>query len=458
MKKQSKNRVATFTAAALSLALLAACSVAPGSTGTTGMTGTSKPAGSEGVKQYTAAPAVARYDEVNNYYTAVNSPQKPVLSVEMAKALRSFSRESFRLLFQSKADDNLLYVPLSLYMDLSMLTDATTSQTRADLDRALNQGEDITAQARQEAMKALLYSYNKEIVEGDIKARLANAIWLKDSYKYTDGYQQLLEDVYQADSYTWAQGAEKSASAAMGRWVEDNTFGLLPASTIPDDLPRSTTLMVLLNALYYKCSWGFEFDPELNTKAPFQLPDGSTVEAEFMNQTIYKSRGVIEAQYQAADIIMSDLSRMRFVLPNEGIEPEDLLENDGFWRDLLDLQADDSAIVNWTIPKSDVNGKMDLLPLLEDLGLGSLMKFMDMSAGLEGSPDAFLSEATQAVRIKMHEKGVEAAAVTVLAVDESAPMNPPEIDMKLDRPFFAALISPEGQAIFLAYIEVPQSK
>ena len=137
---------------------------------------------------------------------------------------------------------------------------------------------------------------------------------------------------------------------------------------------------------------------------------------------------------------MSDLSRMRFVLPNEGIEPEDLLENDGFWRDLLDLQADDSAIVNWTIPKSDVNGKMDLLPLLEDLGLGSLMKFMDMSAGLEGSPDAFLSEATQAVRIKMHEKGVEAAAVTVLAVDESAPMNPPEIDMKLDRPFFAAQI------------------
>ena len=139
----------------------------------------------------------------------------------------------------------------------------------------------------------------------------------------------------------------------MGRWVEDNTFGLLPASTIPDDLPRSTTLMVLLNALYYKCSWGFEFDPELN-KGSFQLPDGSMVEAEFMNQTIYKSCGVIEAQYcgrhhhvRPAACASSSLTKAS--------SPRSA-ENDGFWREFWTYRQM-TCNRQLTILKSDVNGK-----------------------------------------------------------------------------------------------------
>ncbi len=463
------KRYRSGTAAALLLAasLFTGCVAQSGPTvkpsptptpGTTPPPGTSQPTTSEntdleGVKRVTTSPALATYDTSWRFTNKLQDG--PGVPDPVAQAIRKFSAVSFTALQAERAesgDENLLYVPLSLYIDLAMLTDATAGRTRADLDGALNQGFEITAEERQQAIKQIMLSFNKQITEGDLRSSLSNGIWLKDTLTYKPEYAKILEEVYQADSYNFSAGAEVNARKSMGEWIKEKTNGLLDESALPDDFPNPTTIMALLNALYYRSSWGSPFEEKNNTQGKFNTTDLTTVDAEFMNQTLTKSRALVRDKYQAADIVMSDLSRMRFILPNEGVDGRGLTAETDFYNDLLDLQAEDSAIVHWSVPKSDIDGKMDLLPLLENLGLGDLSKSMDLSAGLEGSGDAFLSAATQAVRIKMNEKGVEAAAVTVLGVDESTPQNPLEITMNLNRPFYAALLSPDGQVVFMAYI------
>ncbi len=457
-----RKRVKSLLALALAAALFTGCvstrtpTTNPGPTPTPGTTspgtsGTEEPV--TGVKKVTTQAALAVYENPWRYQQVVG--EEPGVPTSVANAIRKFSETSFNHLLEN-GEENVLFVPLSLYMDLAMLTEATAGQTRQDLDEALNQGFPVTNEERQQAMKFLMLSLNKQITEGDMQSRLSNALWLRDGLSYKEAYAKILQEVYQADSYTFAPGSVDKARKVMGEWIEEKTNGLLDESALPDDFPRPTTLLALLNALYYRSSWSVPFDEALNTEGQFQPSTGEAIAATFMNQTFAKSRALVREDYQVADILMSDLSRMRFLLPDEGVSGQSLPSTSTFYTDFLALDAPDTAIVHWSVPKSDVDGKMDLFPLLENLGLSDLSKSMDMSAGLDGSDDAFLSAATQAVRIKMNEKGVEAAAVTVLGVDESAPMDPLEISMTLDRPFYAALFSPEGQVIFMAYIENPQ--
>ncbi len=407
-----------------------------------------------GVKHVTVAPALAKYAVAWDHVTKLNESEDQV-SAKVASAIRAFSSESFTSLLKQKEQANLSFVPLSLYMDLAMLADSADGATKTDLEKALNQGQNITTEERQSAMKALMLAFNKEITEGDMKSQLSNSVWLRDPVTYKSSYADVLENVYQADSYTWSRGAEAETKTEMGKWIKEKTSGLLDENALPSDFPREDTLLAFMNALYYRASWGSPFEESQNTQGTFNQSDSAKFDVTFMNQTFSQSRALVRQDYQAADIVMADMSRMRFILPAEGVNGEDLVNSEEFYKDLFTLDAPDTGIVHWSVPKSEIDGKMDLLPLLDDLGLGALTSSMDLSAGLEGTGDVFLSDATQAVKIKMNEKGVEAAAVTVLGATTSAPLDPLEITMKLDRPFYMALLSPDGQVVFMSYVAQP---
>ena len=77
----------------------------------------------------------------------------------------------------------------------------------------------------------------------------------------------------------------------------------------------------------------------------------------------------------------------------------------------------------------------------------------DFSVAADVEPGTYnLSAAVQQVRIKVDEKGIEAAAVTVLGVSESAIIVNDEMDMILDRPFLFTVTTPSGLPMFISYV------
>ena len=74
---------------------------------------------------------------------------------------------------------------------------------------------------------------------------------------------------------------------------------------------------------------------------------------------------------------------------------------------------------------------------------------------LKDDEDTYLSSAQHAVRVKVDEEGVEAAAFTVMMMENAAYMTGDEVDFILDRPFLFVITGANGLPLFTGIVETP---
>ena len=142
--------------------------------------------------------------------------------------------------------------------------------------------------------------------------------------------------------------------------------------------------------------------------------------------------------------------RMVFVLPDEGVTPESLLQRQGF---LTELTGDyNAAELVWSVPKFDVKSSTGLNEVLQALGVTEV--FGD-SADFTPLTDngAVVDSVMQAARVKIDEEGVEAAAYTEIVCADSAMMEvPPTVEMDLDRPFLFVIFDNNNVPLFVGTV------
>ena len=143
--------------------------------------------------------------------------------------------------------------------------------------------------------------------------------------------------------------------------------------------------------------------------------------------------------------------RMVFVLPDEGVTPESLLQRQGF---LAELTGDyNAAELVWSVPKFDVKSSTELNEVLQALGVTDAFDWTKADFAPLTANGAFLSSAMQAARVKIDEEGVEAAAYTELVCADSAMMEvPPTVEMDLDRPFLFAIFDYNNIPLFVGTV------
>ena len=142
---------------------------------------------------------------------------------------------------------------------------------------------------------------------------------------------------------------------------------------------------------------------------------------------------------------------MVFVLPDEGVTPESLLQRQGF---LTELTGDyNAAELVWSVPKFDVKSSTGLNEALQALGVTDA--FDGTKADFTPLTDngAVVDSVMQAARVKIDEDGVEAAAYTEIVVNESAMMEmPPTVEMELDRPFLFVIFDSSNVPLFVGTV------
>ncbi len=453
----------TALALTVMVSLLAACGVPKHSeppyvveSSQPGTEHTAPPEAGDTVKRLTSAPDGARYSSL--YQMMEAKPQQSEHFSRLVEALNSFSQNSFDYLMATETPgENLLYAPVSLYVDLAMLAEAANGTSMTALDQVLDPEQNLDRETRALAIRELMEVLNRSITEEDSVSQMSNAFWLREGLSLKENYRERLENSYWADSYTWQPGAEAEANREIGQWVEEKTHELIPSDAVPESIPGPEDVLALLNALYYKSGWQDHFGSEMNEVMDFHLTDGSSIEATFMNLTVSNHLGLKRDSYQLGVKPLTDGATMHFILPNEGETLESVARTETFWADLLQAEAaTDEYEIYWRIPKSDIDGKLSLLPMLSDLGLGEHINLLDLSHGIAGGAEGLaLSAVDQMVRIKTHEKGIEAAAVTIIMAPTAAPLTKPLLDMTLNRPFYCALVSSEGIPLFITRVDNP---
>ena len=203
------------------------------------------------------------------------------------------------------------------------------------------------------------------------------------------------------------------------------------------DKPDPRLVMALVNALYFKGTWSFEFDEKIR-KEDFTSIEGNKSKVEMMTSSQLLSYGEYDGFRMVSLPYGNGAFSMDVILPSE---------DEDFGKAVSRFNAEtlrglsrslDRAKVNLKLPKFTFEYEASLNEILQALGMKQAFTVdADFSAMAEKS--LMISMVKQKTFIDVNEKGTEAAAVTVIGVvftSVGPAPDPRTVDFFADRPFF----------------------
>ena len=369
--------------------------------------------------------------------------------------LQSFFARSAQTFLTGDEGRNRVYSPLNVYMALSMLAQLTGGESREQILTLLG-SEDMDA-LRHQAGDVWNANYRDD---GALTSVLASSLWLNQNVKFNrDTMDTLARDFY-ASSYRGEMGSE-GFNRALQSWLNQQTGGLLKDQAGNIELDNDTVL-ALAATVYFKAKWSSEFSKGNTTPETFHAPGGD-VETDFMHQQRSQTYCWGD-KFAAVSQPFEQGGAMWFLLPDEGVTPEELL-SDGEAMDFLftanrdEWENQKDLMVNKSIPKFDVSSQFDLKEGLQALGIThvfdpALSDFTPMTTDVDGP--IIVSQASHAARVVIDEEGCTAAAFTVIAQTGGAAAPPDdEVDFVLDRPFIFCITGDSGLPLFVGIVNYP---
>ena len=369
--------------------------------------------------------------------------------------LQSFFAQSAQTFLTRSPGENRVYSPLNVYMALAMLAQLTGGDSREQILTLL--GSDSMDTLRQQASGVWNSNYQDD---GALTSILASSLWLNQDVKFDQQTMDILARDFYASSYRGKMGS-KQFDQALQDWLNQQTGGLLEKQAGGIKLDRNTVL-ALASTVYFKAKWSSEFSKSKTAPQTFHAPDGD-IQTDFMHQR--------DDQYYywgnnfaaVAQFFKESGGGMWFLLPDEGVTPEELLAD----AEVLDFLFTDKRsewenqkflFVNKTIPKFDISSQFDLTEGLRALGVTDVFDetvsdFTPMTTNV-GAP-IVVSEVNHAARVTIDEEGCTATAFTELPAVGAMPPPDDEVDFVLDRPFLFCITGIRGLPLFVGVVNNP---
>lgn len=383
---------------------------------------------------------------------------------------------------QTSKNENFMISPVSLQQALSLAVNGTVGHTRslielmfdADLEQVNAEGKNFVekinfSKEQKEQMQRRNRFSNPAVIS------IQNSIWRTNGktdgriFKFSESFQQIAKGYYGAEAtsldFKQAEGAD-----GINAWSKEKTYGLVPKIIDQDQL--SPMLWVIMNATYMEAAWKKPFHKLTYNTPKFHLLDGTTKDAKMIQSTQYIGHAQLTDGSELAAIDLSDdqqTSELAFMvyLPsaNSNFQTvQDEVYNAEFWdmaqEKVLDRQAMVKAKI--TLPKFSFDTSVEMKEdevITEKMGLNFLFKdYADFAAmATADSVPSKVGLIKQNSRIELDEKGIKAAAVTIVGgVERTSMPLPPRVEMVVDRPFVFAIVDKKSKAIlFLGSVVNP---
>ncbi len=347
---------------------------------------------------------------------------------ELVSADNRFGLKLFQQIVKSDSQENPFISPISVSMALGMTLNGADGSTREAMESTLElQG--LSQQQINEAYQSLI----KLLLDLDpqVDFRIANSIWYRDDLTFVQEFIDLNKLYFNA----MVQGLDfldPASKDIINQWVKDNTNGKIPQ--IIDQIDP-VDIMFLINAIYFKGIWTYQFKEDLTHNDLFNFANGGQIDCRMMYQ-----EGEFEYldtdKFQAIDLPYGDGNfRMTIFLPKSGATVDSLilsLDNNLLNRWLQSFSVRKGII---EIPKFELEYKIQLNDVLTLLGMGIAFDpyWADFTKLYAGPENAFISEVLHKTYLKVDEKGTEAAAATSVTISFTSVGD--EFYFKANRPF-----------------------
>lgn len=279
---------------------------------------------------------------------------------------------------------------------------------------------------------------------------MANGVWTNPQIPIAPKYIEGLRKHFSAEARSIS--FPQPGLSDINGWVNDKTRGRIPK--LFDDLSRDT-LLVLVNALYFKDKWEEPFKRSATRSEPFFVEPGRSLPTDMMNQ-------VGEYRYRESKTAQSVVlpyetgMQMVVVVPRDGQTLQALLK-DPTTVAWITAQEHRNRAGSIALPKWKSESSFDLREMM--LGWGIKDVFNPERSNLRGitNKPAWVTKAIQKTFIEVDEEGTEAAAATGIGVETTAaPMEPEKpFVFRADRPFLYTIIDPNGIVLFGGVVRNP---
>ena len=348
-----------------------------------------------------------------------------------------------------------LVSPLSVALALSMTANGAAGNTLAQFQDVLGGGVDLVE--LNTACAQLMADYQG--LGGSTKCAIANSLWVDPEGQIRDDFIGKCRGIFDAQVFS-AQLSEPGIVKDLNSWVSQHTNKMIPQ--IINEPFSEDTACLLVNALYLKNKWLYEFDPLATHTMDFHHAGGPDSQVEYLRK-FDTQLSYLQGKGAQGVVLPYDDGRLAFVAILPDLYPDS--PDFGQWLNNLEGNSlsqlinnrEDAIFLSFAMPKFSAEWKgnlEDTLPLLglEDAFVPGAADFSSLGDSPEGY---YISQVIHATKIEVNEKGTEAAAATVVAAEAGAALPTEEgVTLVLDRPFLYGIVDLyTGVPLFLGTYE-----
>ena len=333
--------------------------------------------------------------------------------------------------------------PISITYALGMLNNGADGQTQAQINNVLGFGE-TGADGINDFCRKMLTEAPK--LDKLTKVLIANTIYMNKSYELKSDFVSKAHQFYEADPETRDFHDGKTRDV-INKWGNDHTEGMIPEVLTIDEF-NPDAVSYLLNAIYFKGTWAEKFDKGNTKDEEFEASTGK-IQVPMMQQ---------ENEFNYTENELCQVLRlpygnkaysMTILLPKEGRTINDVLKTltAESWEQYRWMG---SATVNVKLPRFESNSSIDLKEIMTKLGMPNAFNPQFAEFPNFCNVPTYIGLMKQVAKIKLNEEGTEAAAVTVIGMDNATamPSEPRRVNFHATRPFLYVISERSTGAIF----------
>lgn len=357
----------------------------------------------------------------------------PNISPELARLVQSdnaFGIDLFTSLSAGAPAENVFISPLSVSMALGMVRNGASGNTRDEMNQTLNK-DDLDESEINASYRTMLDLHAQ--LDPKVAVNLANSIWYRDNLSVLPQFLDTNVATFDAEIAA-LDFNNPDAITTINNWVDDKTSGKIDKiidAISPEDV------MYLINAIYFKGAWTYQFDEAETLEAPFYGKNRTAQQVPLMH--LYNLVPfAFNDDVSVIDLPYGDsLYSMTLVLPQEAGTLDDIIAamDNNTWDDWTrDMTL---TALDIFVPRFKITYEQPLNEMLKAMGMEDA--FNESSANFSGiNPDLplYISKVMHKALIEVNEEGTEAAAVTSVSVGvTSVGEDPVPTVFRADRPF-----------------------
>ena len=375
-----------------------------------------------------------------------NPRELSVSEKSLVESDNKFGLKIYKKIIEEEKDKNVFISPVSISMALGMTYNGANGTTQDAMQTTLELSG-LSIQEVNESYKSLIELLTE--LDSKVIFQIANSIWYRQEYTFEDDFINLNKTYFNAE-VTGLDFGDSNAVNIINSWVDENTNGKI--KKIVEAPIDPITVMFLINAIYFKGTWTYEFNEELTQDDLFTLPDDSKKICKMMTQE-GDFQYFENDDFQAIDLPYGDGNfSMTIFLPRPEKNIDSLIAefNQDNWNQWISSFSEHSGDI--FIPKFTLEYELELNEVLKALGMAITFTGEADFTNMYKYGGISISKVKHKTVVEVNEEGTEAAAVTVVIGVTATPSSL----IRVDRPFVFVIRENHSQTIlFIGKIVEP---